>query len=80
MDIRLENEFQFIEEVSKLELQPSDLLVVKVKNMVSQKQMQDIKRGVRALGIKNRIMVLEETITVGIVRVVKDGFSEASKG
>lgn len=56
------------EAVSRLELGADDILVISAPSRISMTAAERIKSYVEAVGIKNKILVVEDGLTFGVIR------------
>jgi len=65
---KLENFPEEVEKVKVLNLEENDILVFTTKQMLSNNVLGNIRKAVEYMGIKNKVMVLEEGMDIKVIK------------
>ena len=65
---KLENFPEDVEKVKVLNLEENDILVFTTKQMLSNNVLGNIRKAVEYMGIKNKVMVLEEGMDIKVIK------------
>jgi len=65
---KLENFSEDVEKVKVLNLEENDILVFTTKQMLSNNVLGNIRKAVEYMGIKNKVMVLEEGMDIKVIK------------
>lgn len=65
---KLENFPEEVEKVKVLNLEENDILVFTIKQVLSNNALGNIRKVVEHMGIKNKVMILEEGMDIKVIK------------